>query len=52
MSHNTHERIRNFSHVSSISLAILFFYFIIKSFFFAIFQKKIRIIIYLVLYVK
>ena len=29
MSHNTHEGIRNFSHVSSISLAFLFFYFII-----------------------
>ena len=28
MSHNTHEGIRNLSHVSSISLALLFFYFI------------------------
>ena len=26
MSHNTHEGIRNFSHVSSISLALLLFY--------------------------
>ena len=30
MSHNTHEGIRNLSHVSSISLALLFFYFIIR----------------------
>ena len=30
MSHNTHEGIRNLSPVSSISLAFLFFYFIIK----------------------
>ena len=30
MSHNTHEGIRNLSHVSSISLALLFFYFITK----------------------
>ena len=29
MSHNTHEGIRNLSPVSSISLAVLFFYFII-----------------------
>ena len=29
MSHNTHEGIRNLSPVSSISLALLFFYFII-----------------------
>ena len=29
MSHNTHKRIRNLSHVSSISLALLFLYFII-----------------------
>ena len=29
MSHNTHEGIRNISPVSSISLALLFFYFII-----------------------
>ena len=28
MSHNIHEGIRNLSHVSSISLALLFFYFI------------------------
>ena len=28
MSHNTHEGIRNLSPVSSISLALLFFYFI------------------------
>ena len=28
MSYNTHEGIRNLSHVSSISLALLFFYFI------------------------
>ena len=28
MSHNTHERIRNLSPVSSISLALLLFYFI------------------------
>ena len=31
MSHNTHEGIRNLSLVSSISLALLFFYFIIES---------------------
>ena len=30
MSHNIHEGIRNLSHVSSISLAFLFFYFITK----------------------
>ena len=30
MSHNTHEGIRNLSPVSSISLALLFFYFIIR----------------------
>ena len=30
MSHNTHEGIRNLSHVSSISLALLFFYFIVE----------------------
>ena len=30
MSHNTHERIRNLSPISSISLALLFFYFIIR----------------------
>ena len=30
MSHNTHEGIRNLSSVSSISLALLFFYFIIN----------------------
>ena len=30
MSHNTHEGIRNLSPVSSISLALLFFYFIIQ----------------------
>ena len=30
MSHNTHEGIRNLSPVSSISLALLLFYFIIK----------------------
>ena len=30
MSHNTHEGIINLSHVSSISLALLFFYFIIQ----------------------
>ena len=29
MSHSTHERIRNLSHVSFIFLALLFFYFII-----------------------
>ena len=32
MSHNIHERIRNLSLVSSISLALLFFYFITKNF--------------------
>ena len=31
MSHNTHEGIRNFSHVSSISLALLFFWFITRN---------------------
>ena len=31
MSHNTHEGIRNLSLVSSISLALLFFYFIIHN---------------------
>ena len=31
MTHNTHEVIRNLSLVSSISLALLFFYFIIYS---------------------
>ena len=30
MSHNTHEGIRNLSPVSSISLTLLFFYFITK----------------------
>ena len=30
MSHNTLGKIRNLSHVSSISLALLFFYFIIR----------------------
>ena len=30
MSHNTHEGIRNLSPVSSISLVLLFFYFIIR----------------------
>ena len=30
MSHNTHEGIRNLSSISSISLALLFFYFITK----------------------
>ena len=30
MSHNTHEGIRNLAHVSSIYLALLFFYFIIR----------------------
>ena len=30
MSHNTHEGIRNLSSVSSISLALLFFYFITR----------------------
>ena len=30
MSHNTHEGIRNISHVSSISHALLFFYFITR----------------------
>ena len=30
MSHNTHEGIRNLSHVYSISLALLFFYFITR----------------------
>ena len=30
MSHKTHEGIRNLSHVSSISLALLFFYFITR----------------------
>ena len=30
MSHNTHEGIRNLSSVSSISLALLFFYFIAR----------------------
>ena len=30
MSHNTHEGIRNLSPVSSISLSLLFFYFIIR----------------------
>ena len=33
MSHNTHEGIRNLFPVSSISLALLFFYFIIHSYF-------------------
>ena len=33
MSHNTHEGIRNLSPVSSISSALLFFYFITKSLF-------------------
>ena len=31
MSHNTYEGIRNLSPVSSISLALLFFYFIINA---------------------
>ena len=39
MSHNIHEGIRNLSPVSSISLALLFFYFIIIS----CFQKIIII---------
>ena len=30
MSHNTHEGIRNLFNISSISLALLFFYFIIR----------------------
>ena len=30
MSHNTHKGIRNLSPISSISLALLFFYFIIR----------------------
>ena len=55
MSHNTHERIRNLSHVSFISLALLFFYFIIsyKLFIFicgtpferGVFRKQVEVIL-------
>ena len=42
MSHNTHERIRNLSPVSSISLALLFFYFIMycSNFYFYILENQ------------
>ena len=40
MSHNTHDGIRNLSPVSSISLALLFFYFIIVTIGFEFMNKK------------
>ena len=40
MSHTTHEGIRNLSHVSSISLALLFFYFISDKMIFVKKKKK------------